>query len=156
MGQKRPGSLCNAGTSGFVFINFQATNYGTSSGEDEGKTIKTWKKRMNCRWKSFGGGRMHVFEKKMRMKTTWLELGPQNTYSWRHLMTEYGTALCKVSHHPLHRAQPKRGPRSSYVVIVLVFIWLAQQARGVRITTLLLRTCNLTTIACGRWSLVTN
>ncbi len=26
---------------------------------------------------------------------------------------------------------------------------------GVRITTLLLRTCNLTTIACGRWSLVT-
>ncbi len=27
---------------------------------------------------------------------------------------------------------------------------------GVRITTLLLRTCNLTTIACGRWSLVAN
>ncbi len=27
---------------------------------------------------------------------------------------------------------------------------------GVKITTLLLRTCNLTTIACGRWNLVTN
>ncbi len=27
---------------------------------------------------------------------------------------------------------------------------------GVRITTLLLRTCNLTIIACGWWSLVTN
>ncbi len=27
---------------------------------------------------------------------------------------------------------------------------------GVRITTLTLRTCNLTTIACGRWSLVAN
>ncbi len=27
---------------------------------------------------------------------------------------------------------------------------------GVRVTTLLLRTCNLTTIACGRWSLVTH
>ncbi len=26
---------------------------------------------------------------------------------------------------------------------------------GVRITTLLMRTCNLTTIACRRWSLVT-
>ncbi len=28
-------------------------------------------------------------------------------------------------------------------------------ATGVRITTLLLQMCNLTTIACGRWSLVT-
>ncbi len=35
-----PGSLGNLGTKVFVFKKFQADNYGTSSGDDEG----------NCEW----------------------------------------------------------------------------------------------------------
>ncbi len=34
---KRQGSLGNVGIMGFVFTNFQADNYGTSSGDDEGE-----------------------------------------------------------------------------------------------------------------------
>ncbi len=35
---KRQGSLVNVGIMGFVFTNFQANNYGTSSGDDEGNS----------------------------------------------------------------------------------------------------------------------
>ncbi len=33
---------------------------------------------------------------------------------------------------------------------------LLKHCSGVRITTLILRTCTFTTLACGKWSLVTN
>ncbi len=36
---KRQGSLGNVGIMGFVFTNFQADNYGTSSGDDEGNCV---------------------------------------------------------------------------------------------------------------------
>ncbi len=36
---KRQGSLGNVGIMGFVFTNFQADNYGTSSGDDEGNCM---------------------------------------------------------------------------------------------------------------------
>ncbi len=36
---KRQGSLGNVGIIGFVFTNFQADNYGTSSGYDEGNCV---------------------------------------------------------------------------------------------------------------------
>ncbi len=37
--QKDKGSLGNVGIMGFVFTNFQADNYGTSSGDDEGNCV---------------------------------------------------------------------------------------------------------------------
>ncbi len=36
---KRQGSLGNVGIMRFVFTNFQADNYGTSSGDDEGNCM---------------------------------------------------------------------------------------------------------------------
>ncbi len=37
--KKTKGSLGNVGIMGFVFTNFQADNYGTSSGGDEGNCV---------------------------------------------------------------------------------------------------------------------
>ncbi len=37
--QKRQGSLANVRARRFVFTNFQADNYGTSSGDDEGNCV---------------------------------------------------------------------------------------------------------------------
>ncbi len=42
MYQKDKGSPGNVGIMGFVFTNFQADNYGTSSGDDEGNCVYNW------------------------------------------------------------------------------------------------------------------
>ncbi len=91
--------------------------------------------------------------------------------SWRRLNSEYHKALSSQLMEQVNNVRMVvnplwRGPGNIHGFVLDGKSYPQRQSTaqaptvttvsGVRVTILLLRTCNLTTIACGRWSLVTN
>ncbi len=66
--QKRQGSLGNVGTRRFVFTIFQADNYGTSSGDDEGNCVYNGMGREISQYKYCWQGWEQAYKNNRNMK----------------------------------------------------------------------------------------